>query len=103
MVTLDLFELKQTLIEAGELAALGMVKMIYPAKDEVCYTEACEIAGDRRWVDFHEKSGLLKSHRRGQARNSKKYFSRMDIYALKKAESMQPEIVSRQKTENRSV
>jgi hypothetical protein len=95
MVTLDLFELKQQIIEAGEIAALGMVKIIYPAKDEVTYTEACEMVKDRRWIDFHESEGRLKSHRRGRAKNAKKYFSRMDIYALKKAETMQAQIKCR--------
>ena len=99
MAALDLFELKQTLIEAGELAALGMVKIIYPAQDELCYAEACEMAGSRRWIDFHERAGRLKTRRRGQAKNSKKFYSRMDIYALKKAETMQAQFASRQKAE----
>ena len=101
-MNIDLFELKQQIIEAGEIAAMGMVKIIYPAKDEVCYSEACKMAGDRRWVDLHEKAGRLKSHRRGAARNSKKYYSRMDIYALKKAESMRAEIVSLRLSNNQS-
>jgi len=95
MITVDLFELKQQIIEAGEIAALAMVKMVYPAKDEVSYTEACKIAGCREWLDFHEKAGRLKSHRRGQAKNSKRFFSRIDIYALKKAETMQAQLSCR--------
>ena len=92
MVTLDLFQTKQMYLEVAELAAMKMMQIMYPAQDEVCYADACEMVGDRRWVDFHVKAGNLKSHRRGRATNSKKFFSRMDIYALKKAETMQPEL-----------
>jgi len=96
----DLFTLKQQIVEAGEIAALGMVKIVYPSKDEVCYAEACRMVGDKRWIDFHEKAGHLKPHRRGQARNSKKFYSRMDIYALKKAEVLQAEIKIKQSKTN---
>ena len=89
----DLFQLKQQIVDAGEIAALGMVKIVFPAQDEVSYREACTMVGDRRWVDFHERSGNLKSHRRGRAKNSKKYFSRLDIFALKKAETMVGKVV----------
>jgi len=88
MITLSIFELKQSIIEAGEIAALGMIKIAFPAKDEVSYNEACRIAGDRRWVDYHVKQGNLAWHRRNGGKNAKRYFSRMEICALKKAEAI---------------
>ena len=87
MVTINNFELKQQIIEAGEIAVLAMVKMVYPAKDEISNREACKTYGEA-WIKFHLNAGNLKTHRRGQAVNSKKYFSRMDICALKKAETI---------------
>ena len=60
MVTLDLFQLKQEIIDSAEIGAMKVIQFMYPALDEVCYSDACEIAGDRRWIDFHEKAGRLK-------------------------------------------
>ena len=91
-MNIDLFQLKQEIVEAGELAALGVVKIVYPAQDELSYVEACRMVGSRRWIDRHVKAGSLSTHRRGTAKNSKKFFSRMDIYALKKAEAMEAKI-----------
>ena len=98
-MNIDLFQLKQEIVEASELAALGMVKIVYPAQDELSYVEACRLAGSRRWIDRHVKAGNLKTHRRGAAKNSKKFFSRMDIYALKKAEAIEAKVKSNLKAE----
>ena len=85
---IDLFQLKQQFLEIGEITAWAVVRIIQPEGDEVCYSEACKLAGNRRWIDFHEKAGNLTPHRRGTAKNSKKYFSRMEIYSLKQAEKI---------------
>ena len=87
-MNIDLFQLKQQFLEIGEITAWGVVRIIQPEGDEVCYSEACEMVGSRRWIDYHVKAGNLKPHRRGKAKNSKKYFSRMDICALKQAEKV---------------
>ena len=90
----DLFKIKQQIIEAGEIAAMGMVKIVYPAQDEVSYAEACRMVGDRRWVDFHERAGNLTPYRRHKGKNAKKYYSRMEISALKRAEAIRAEVKS---------
>jgi len=82
---MNLFELKQTILENAELGAMAAIRLQNPKFDEVNFREACEIAG-RRWVRFHIKAGNLKPIRKGPAKNSPVMYSRMDIAALKKAE-----------------
>ncbi len=83
---MDLFDLKRQIKEAVELSAIAMAKQLFPAMDEVKYKEAIEIAGSKRWLDFHIKRGHIKRYRRGTAKNSPIYYSRLDIAATKKAE-----------------
>lgn len=83
----DIFTLKQTIIEAGEIAALAVIKQLNPSFDDVNYKEATELAGSRRWLDFHIKKGNITKIRRGTASNSRIYYSRLEIAAVKKAEA----------------
>lgn len=82
----DVFFLKQDLMRGAELGALAILKLQNPSFDDVNYREACEIAG-RRWLDYHIKRGNIKGTRRGIAKNSPIYFSRLEIAALKRAEA----------------
>ena len=84
---MDLFTLKQQIYETAQLGALAAIQQLYPALDEVKYAEACTIAGSRRWLDRHIKKGHIKGVRRGPAKNSPIYYSRLEIAALKKAEA----------------
>lgn len=83
----DIFTIKQAIIEAGEISALAVVRLINPSFDEVKRAEAVKLAGSSRWLDDCEKEGLIKPFRRGKAKNSPKYYSRMEIVAVKKAEA----------------
>lgn len=83
---IDLFTLKQQITEAAELSALAITRQIYPAMDEVKYEEAVKIAGSEQWLKYHIKKGNIVPIRRGPAKNSPIYYSRMDIAATKKAE-----------------
>lgn len=83
----DIFTIKQAIIEAGEIAALAVVKLLNPSFDEVKRTEAVKLAGSSRWLDDCEKEGLINPFRRGKAINSPKFYSRMEIAAVKKAEA----------------
>ncbi|MDR1716529.1 MAG: hypothetical protein LBS20_11865 [Prevotella sp.] len=82
----DLFTLKQAIIEAGDIAALSVVKQLYPAFDEVKYEEAISLAGSEWWLINHIKEGNITQIRRGKAKNSPIYYSRREIAALKMAE-----------------
>lgn len=84
---MNLYALKTEIIEATELAALAVLRLQNPAFDEVKLKEAYAIAGSERWLKFHIKHGNIKPIRRGTAKNSPIYFSRLDIAALKKAEA----------------
>lgn len=84
---MDLFTLKQQIYESAQLGALGVIQQLYPALDEVKYAEACIIAGSERWLKWHIKQGHIKGVRRGPAKNSPIYYSRLEIAALKRAEA----------------
>lgn len=92
---MDIFTLKQTIIEAGEIAALAVVKQLNPSFDDVKRSEAVKLAGSSRWLDYHEKRGNIKAIRRGVAKNSPKYYSRLEIAAVKKAEAAEATLKSK--------
>ena len=83
----DLHTLTQRIMEVSELAALQVIRLQNPAFDEVTKSEAYRIAGSRRWCDYHCKAGHIKPIRRGQAKNSPVFYSRVQIAALKRAEA----------------
>ena len=87
-MNIDLFQLKQQMLEMSQIGALAAYRMMNPAFDEVSYIEACQMAGSRHWLDHHIKAGNIAAHRSGTAKNSKKYFSRVEIYTLKQAEKI---------------
>lgn len=84
---MDVFTLKQQITEAAELSALAIAKQMFPAFDDVKYDEAVKIAGSERWLQYHIKKGNIPPIRRGPAKNSPIYYSRLDIAATKKAEA----------------
>lgn len=84
---MNLYDLKTEIIEAAEFGALAILKLQNPAFDEVKLNDAYKIAGSVRWLKYHIKHGNIKPIRRGTAKNSPIYFSRLDIAALKKAEA----------------
>ncbi len=83
---MDLFTLKQQIVETTELAALAILRLQNPSFDEVKLKEAYRIAGSERWLKYHIKHGNIRPIRRGTAKNSPIYYSRLEIAALKKAE-----------------
>lgn len=84
---MDLFTLKQQITEAAELSALAIAKEMFPAFDDVKFNEAVRLAGSERWLMYHIKKGHIKPIRRGPAKNSPIYYSRLDIAATRKAET----------------
>lgn len=74
-------------METVELAALAVLRLQNPSFDEVKLNDAYKIAGSERWLKYHIKKGNIKGVRRGTAKNSPIYYSRLEIAALKKAEN----------------
>ncbi len=72
----------------SEIAALNVLRLQNPAFDEVRLNEAYKIAGSVRWLKSHIKAGNIKPIRRGTAKNSPIYYSRLEIAALKRAEQI---------------
>ena len=84
----DLFDLKQQIMETTELAALAVLRLQNPSFDEIKSSEAYRVAGSERWLKYHVKKGNIRPARRGTAKNSPIYYSRLEIAALKKAETI---------------
>lgn len=82
----DLVKVKIEFMEAATLAALAVIQLQNPGFDDVKLTEAYKIAGSERWLKEQIKRGNIKGRRKGTAKNSPIYFSRMEIAALRKAE-----------------
>ncbi|MDR1339210.1 MAG: hypothetical protein LBK58_04055 [Prevotellaceae bacterium] len=87
----DLFQLKQFIMEMSEMGAIKACRQMCPAADEITRTEACRVAGDRRWLDRMIREKKLNAYRRSTSKNSKKYYSRSEIAALKAAERLSQE------------
>jgi len=83
---MELQELKQEIMEVATIGALALLRQQNPAFDEVKLKEAYLIAGSQRWLRHHIRKGNIKPIRRGTAKNSPVYYSRLEIAALKKAE-----------------
>jgi hypothetical protein len=84
---MELKDYKDLVMEMATLGAQAALRLQTPAFDEVTQSEAYRIVGDRRWVDRHIKEGTLRPIRRGTAKNSPIFYSRLEIAALRIAES----------------
>ena len=82
---IDLFTLKQEMMEMAQLAVLAITKESAPISDELTTRQAYEKFG-RRWVDRQIKQGNIKGHRKGPAVNSPVIYSRFELMALTHAE-----------------
>jgi hypothetical protein len=76
-----------TLSEAEAIACYKIFTIMYPIIDEVTTKEAYVIFGGRRRFDYHVKAGHIQPIR-GHSKKARKYWSRTDIYNLKRAEQM---------------
>ena len=86
MAGIDLFTVKQQIVEAAEISALAIAKQMFPAYDNVKYEEAVKIAGSEHWLRYHIKKGHITPIHRGPAKNSPIFYSRLEIAATMKAE-----------------
>lgn len=84
---IDLFRLKQAIIEASDVSVLGVLQHLYPAFDEVKFEEAVKLARSKRWLRYHIKAGTITQIRHGTAKNSPIYYSRREIAAVRMAEA----------------
>ena len=69
-----------------------LLKMLVPTIDEVTTEEAYHIFGSRPKFDHHRKEGNIHPIR-GFSKKSKKFWSRAEIYNLKKAERIVMKVV----------
>lgn len=84
---MDLFTLKQNIMESAEAGAAAIMKLQNPKSDDLTQRQAYEFAGEG-WIDHHTRNGNLKPVRMGKAPNSPRVYSRLEIIALKQAEKL---------------
>lgn len=87
MITLDLYELKNLMVDLSELGAANYAKIQAPGKDMISQREAFSLFQScrvRRW----EKKGLINRVRAGSAKNSKVLYSRAELMAVDRAERL---------------
>jgi len=94
-MNIELVKIKERLAEEGEaqvMAVMPFLKMLVPIIDEVSTEEAYVIFGSRQKFDYHRKAGNINPIR-GFSKKSRKFWSRVEIYNLKRAEQMVMKIV----------
>jgi len=84
----NVYRIKQAIEDTSEFVSMQFIKTLYPDLDEINFTTACRLIGTngRRWINRKIEQGYLHPIRRGDAKNSKIFISRMELHALKKAE-----------------
>ena len=92
---IDVNAIKRDIIESSEFAAMQIIKDFYPDLDIVSYAQACVLVGTngRSWLKKHIADGNICPIRKGTTKNSRIYFSRIEIHALKKAEELKSKSV----------
>jgi len=94
-MNLELIAIKDKLNAEGEAQAMAVIpylKILFPAIDEVSTEEAYQIFGSRAKFDYHRKEGNIHPIR-GFNKKSRKFWSRVDVYNLKKAEQKVMKVV----------
>ena len=85
MITMELYELINLMIDMAELGAANYAKNISPLNDNISQRAAYREFGEarvRRWI----KSGLVGKIRSGTTIKSKILYSRAELLAADKAE-----------------
>lgn len=86
---MELYELKNSLIDAGKVAVAHYIKKTTPAQDLVSQRKAYGQYGENRVKGWAEK-GLLTTIRSGISKNSKKLYSVAELEAIDSAERLKP-------------
>lgn len=87
MIELDLYQLKNICKDMAELGAASYAKLLMPGKDRISQRYAYKEYGEarvKRWV----KSKMVQPVRSGSAVTSKIIYSRAELMAADKAESI---------------
>jgi len=91
----ELVDIKEELAHLDDEYAMEvfpLLKMLVPAIDEVTTEEAYQIFGSRQKFDHHRREGNIHPIR-GFNKKSRKFWSRVEIHNLKKAEQLFMKIV----------
>jgi len=86
-INLDLFELKNLIMEMSEIGAANYAKNAAPTSDYISEREAFRRFGEGN-VKGWAIAGMVKFKRMGSGKNSKKRYSYSELLTVKKAEEL---------------
>ena len=84
-MTNELYLIKELMIECAELGARKYQQSIQPKSDDITQLQAYKCYGEG-WVKSCIKRDLVKKARRGTAKNSPIYFSKIELLTVRNAE-----------------
>lgn len=86
-MTNDLFSIKELMSGMAELGAANLMKTLQPKTDDLTQNEAFEKFG-QGWVRGHVKNDLVRGYRKGPAKNSPIYYSKLELMTVRNAEKV---------------
>jgi hypothetical protein len=90
-ITLDLYQLKNMMMDMSELGALNCTKAIEPRSDIISQEQAFKKFGRRtvqRWIN----KNVITHKRNGESQNSRKNYSYIELLACHRSEKLIKEI-----------
>ncbi len=87
MIALELYEIKNLCKDMAELGVATYLKNMAPGSDLISQREAYKQFGEAR-VKLWRKDGLISPHRTGGSPNSTVRYSRAELLAIDKSESL---------------
>lgn len=86
-MTNDLYSIKELMVSCAELGALAALKTLQPKSDDLTQRDAYKTYGEA-WVKQCVRKDLVSKHRKGKAKNSPVYYSKLELTAVLKAEKL---------------
>lgn len=84
-MTNEVYLIKELMISCAELGALSCMKSLQPKTDDITQLQAYKKFGEG-WIKSCLKKDLIQKSRRGTAKNSPIYFSKIELLAVRNAQ-----------------
>lgn len=88
---MDIRTLQRVLVDSAELVALAVCRHNSPKSDSMTRREMYS-RYEHGWLDYHIQRGNIKGEKSGAAKNSPIRYSRLEVEALRRAESLKAEL-----------
>ncbi len=80
--------IQKVLVESADLVALAVCRRNQPKSDTITRRELYSLY-DHGWLNYHIRRGNIVGQKAGPAKNSPIFYSRLQVEALRKAESFE--------------